>query len=91
MGTIQFINTTPDSLAKMIAEEVKNQFIHLKKEGDNSISNELLTVEETCNLLQINKSTLWHWNKKGKVKMHAIGGRRYYLKSELLECIKSLK
>ncbi|WP_116789901.1 helix-turn-helix domain-containing protein [Flavobacterium psychrotrophum] len=52
---------------------------------------DLLTREQACDLLKINSSTLWHWTNRGKVKAYGIANRRYYKKSELLECLKPLK
>lgn len=51
----------------------------------------LLTRQEACDFLKIDSSTLWHWTNKGKVKAYGIANRRYYKKSELLECLKPLK
>ena len=54
-------------------------------------SEELLTREETCQFLKIDSSTLWAWTNKQKVKAYGIGARRYYKRSELLECLTLLK
>lgn len=50
-------------------------------------SEQLLTREETCEFLKINSSTLWAWTNKSKVKAYAIGSRRYYKRSELMDCL----
>jgi excisionase family DNA binding protein len=52
--------------------------------------NELLTREETCKLLSINKTTLWKHTKSGKLKSLGLGNRVYYKKSELLQAVKHL-
>lgn len=54
-------------------------------------SEELLTREQTCDFLKIDSSTLWAWTNKQKVKAYGIGARRYYKRSELLECLTLLK
>jgi excisionase family DNA binding protein len=52
--------------------------------------NELLTREEVCKLLSINKTTLWKHTKSGKLKSLGLGNRVYYKKSEVLQAVKHL-
>jgi hypothetical protein len=92
MNQIFLQGTTPDALVNLISENVKIQLENFKKEFLSKEANdELLTREETCKLLQIDSSTLWHWTNKGKVKAYGIGNRRYYKRSELLESLITLK
>jgi hypothetical protein len=81
-----------EELEQMIGASVKNGFQEFHKvlqRKDNS--EELLTRDETCQFLKIDSSTLWAWTNKKKVKAYAIGARRYYKRSELLECLTLLK
>lgn len=88
MENVQFIQTTPTQLADLINEGVKKQLEQLKKElQSQSANDDLLTREQTCEFLQIDSSTLWHWTNKGRVKAYGIGSRRYYKRSELLEAL----
>ena len=83
---------TVEQLQQLIGTSVKNGIIELQKElqtKDNS--EELMTREETCQFLKIDSSTLWAWTNNGKVKAYGIGARRYYKRSELLECLTLLK
>ena len=93
MGTLQFIQTTPESLANLIKEGIKSELDILKKELLRENANdELLTREQTAELLHINLSTLWSWTKKGKVSAYGISGaRRYYKRSEIIAALKLLK
>ena len=81
-----------EQLQQLIGTSVKNGILELQKElqtkGDTE---ELLTREETCKFLKIDSSTLWAWTNKGKVFAHGIGARRYYKRSELLQCLTLLK
>lgn len=52
--------------------------------------NELLTREEVCKLLSINKTTLWKHTKSGKLKSLGLGNRVYYKKCEVLQAVKHL-
>ena len=83
---------TIEQLQQLIGTSVKNGIQELQKElqtKDNS--EELLTREETCQFLKIDSSTLWAWTNKGKVHAYGIGARRYYKRSELIECLTLLK
>jgi len=91
MSTLQFIQTTPEALADLINEGVKSQLEDFKKTISTPNTDELLTREQTCEFLQIDSSTLWHWTNKGRVKAYGIANRRYYKKAELVECLIPLK
>lgn len=93
MGTLQFIQTTPEQLAELIKEGVKSELDILKKELLHENANdELLTREQAAELLHINFSTLWHWQRNGKIKAYGISGaRRYYKRSEIMEALTLLK
>lgn len=83
---------TVEQLQQLIGTSVKNGILELQKElqsKDNS--EELMTRDETCKFLKIDSSTLWAWTNNGKVKAYGIGARRYYKKSELMECLTLLK
>jgi hypothetical protein len=84
-------NLTPDDLKQIIKEVLKDEFNDFKKYLDAYEPDKLLTREETCELLKIDPSTLWHWTKNGKVICYGIGSRRYYKKNELLERLVVLK
>ena len=84
--------TTPEALVKLINENVKAQFLELKDSIINkNINDNLLTRKQTCELLQIDSSTLWHWTNKGNVTAYGIANRRYYKRSELMEALTILK
>ena len=81
-----------EQLQQLIGTSVKNGILELQKELQNKNETEdLLTREETCKFLKIDSSTLWAWTNKGKVIAYGIGARRYYKRSELLECLTLLK
>jgi len=85
-------NLTVEQLQQLIGTSVRNGIQELQKElqsKDNS--EELMTRDETCKFLKIDSSTLWAWTNNGKVKAYGIGARRYYKKSEIMECLTQLK
>lgn len=90
-NSILLQNLSPEGLTELIREGVKSQLEDFKKTLNIHNPDELLTREQTCQLLQIDASTLWHWTNKGKVTAYGIGNRRYYKKAELLQCLIPLK
>lgn len=84
---VQFIQTTPTQLAELINKGLKSQLEDFKKQLDLNTQEELLTRKETCDLLKIDSSTLWHWTNKGKVTCYGIANRRYYKRSEIMKCL----
>ena len=84
--------TTPEALVSLINENVKAQLSELKKSlQTDEANNDLLSRSETCELLQIDSSTLWHWTNKGKVTAYGIANRRYYKRSEIMKSLTQLK
>ncbi len=90
MKTIQLIEMTPEDLANLISAGITAQLQNFDRNVNNKPEDDLLTRQEACDFLKIDSSTLWHWTNKGKVKAYGIANRRYYKKSELLECLKPL-
>ncbi len=85
-------NLTVDQLQQLIGTTVRNSIVELQKQIQTQSDNEaLMTRDETCQFLKVDSSTLWAWTNQGKVKAYGIGARRYYKKSELLECLTLLK
>lgn len=83
---------TVEELQQLIGSSVKDGIFEIQKElQTKNFSEELLTREETCKLLKIDSSTLWAWTNKKKVNAYGIGARRYYKRSELMECLTLLK
>jgi hypothetical protein len=91
-NSILLQSLTVEQLQQLVSTSVRTGIQELQKElqsKDNS--EELMTREETCLFLKIDSSTLWAWTNKGKVKAYGIGVRRYYKRSELLQCLTLLK
>ncbi len=91
-NSILLQDLTPQQLGNLIDEKLAHRFEHLQKQlRAKEAKDELLTRDETCAYLKIDSSTLWAWTNKGKVKAYGIGSRRYYKRSELLECLTLVK
>ena len=72
------IDQLVESLRPMIREEVRLIFSEQEEQ--------LLSPAETCKLFipAITKATLTAWTDKGWLQEHRIGGRVFYIKSEVL-------
>lgn len=90
-NSIMVHNLDAQQLAELIKSAVKEQLNEQNSSLNKEESDELLTREEAFKLLKIDSSTLWAWTKKGKLKAYGIANRRYYKKSEILECLTLLK
>lgn len=83
---------TVEQLQQLIGTSVRESISELQKQLQSQTDNEaLMTREETCQFLKVDSSTLWAWTNQGKVRSYGIGARRYYKKSELMECLTLLK
>lgn len=47
-------------------------------------ADELLTPEETAQLLKVSKVTVWDWEKRGILNARRIGNQVRYLRSEVM-------
>jgi hypothetical protein len=89
MNAQLFLNgITIDQLVLALREALaQNQFINHLPKNDND---ELITREETCQLLSLSKTTLWKHTKRGKLISYGIGNRVYYKRTEVLNAVQSL-
>lgn len=53
-----------------------------------SNEDEVISKKEALELLGVTASTLWRWVKDGKIKETALGGKRYFSRSEIMDLIK---
>ena len=91
-NSILLQNVSPEALTELIKEGVKSQLEDFKKELNfQNAKDDLLSREQVLELLQINSSTLWHWQNKGKITVYKFANKCYYKRSELMESIKPLK
>lgn len=88
MSTPIFLNgITIEELAQALKPLLNQQNEPTKLEDSQE---ELLTREQVCKLLSINKTTLWKHTKSGKLKSLGLGNRVYYKKYEVLQAVKHL-
>lgn len=86
MNTQIFLNgITLQELADAIAP-----LLQANQKLEETSQSDLITREEACKILSINKTSLWKHTKSGKLKSYGIGNRVLYKKSEILEAVKPL-
>ncbi|RTY97607.1 DNA-binding protein [Flavobacterium sp. RSP49] len=84
-------NVSTDQLTELLTNVFKTQLEDFKKEFTTQTENEnLMTREQVLELLQINASTLWHWQNKGRVTVYKFANKCYYKRSELMATITPL-
>ncbi|TVZ26706.1 helix-turn-helix protein [Gillisia sp. Hel_I_86] len=71
-----------------VASELQN-FKDFKPPGAANRKENLLSRKEAKELLQASYTTLWNYSNQGFLKPKKIGGRVYYLKSEILSYLEN--
>lgn len=54
-----------------------------KLSSPKKIEKVYLDVKQTCDILQVDRSTLWRWDKTGYLKPYRIGGKVRYRLSDI--------
>lgn len=81
---------TLDQLKELVESSVRNSYYKITCDLKAKHETEdLMTREDTAKFLKINLSTLYYWTKSGKLYSYGIANRRYYKKSEILNCLIS--
>ncbi len=91
MKQIQFIQVTPEQLQNAIIQGVKTQLEDLKTHFQPKEPKQYLTRQEVSQMLSVDLSTVHNWTKKGILTANQIGGRVFYLRSNVENAIVKLK
>ena len=90
-GMIQFLNVTPKDFLSELDKRIDQKLNTLKQEFQPKEPTEFLTRHEVASLLKIDISSVANWTKSGKLQSYALGGRRYYKRSEVEASIIRVK
>lgn len=74
-------NQLAAELKKMLVEQNTSQPAPTEPEND------LITIKEACELLQVSRVTLHRYEKQGKIKVYGIGARRLLKRSEVINSL----
>ena len=90
MGTVQFIQYTPEQLQNEITAGVKRQLDDFLKHFTPKQPNEYLTRQQVAQMFNVDLSTVHNWSKSGKLNPLGLGSRVYFLRSEVEASLKPL-
>ena len=90
-NSILLENLSTEQLTDLIGNVFDTKFKDFQKSQSTQAENEdLMTRQQVLELLQINASTLWHWQNKGRVTVYKFANKCYYKRSELMATITPL-
>ena len=90
-NSILLQNVSPEQFTELITNVFRKELEDFKKEFATQTENDdLMTREQVLELLQINASTLWHWQNKGRITVYKFANKCYYKRSELMATITPL-
>ena len=73
-------------LRRIIREEVRAA---TQKEAKENEFAERMTRKEAARFLGLQYNTVYHWIKKGIIKEHGRGRKKYFLKQELIQAMEN--
>jgi predicted DNA-binding transcriptional regulator AlpA len=85
-----------ESVESLMEKKFVHYFEELKKAltyqtANQTANDDLMSREQVLEMLQINASTLWHWQNKGKIPVYKFSNKCYYKRSEIMNCLTPLK
>ncbi len=84
-------NLSTDQLTDLIGNVFDTKLKAFQENQNTKTENDdLMTREQVLELLQINASTLWHWQNKGRITVYKFANKCYYKRSELMTTITPL-
>jgi hypothetical protein len=90
METPQIIFLNHDEFLKeqmeFIASTIRQEF---EKRTTTPFDDEVLLVDDLCKIFKRTRQTINLWEEKGIIKPHRINDSPFYLKSEILNLIKT--
>ena len=90
-NSILLQNVNTEQLAELIGNVFDNKLKAFQENQNTKTENDdLMTREQVLELLQINASTLWHWQNKRRVTVYKFANKCYYKRSELMATITPL-
>jgi hypothetical protein len=91
-NTILLQNVSPERLTELIKDGVKSQLEDFKKEFHSlNTKEDLLNRQQVLELLNINATTLWHYQNKGKIPFYKFANKCYYKRSEIMNSLIPVK
>jgi hypothetical protein len=90
-NSILLQNLSTEQLTDLIGNVFDTKLKAFQENQNTKTENDdLMTREQVLELLQINASTLWHWQNKGRITVYKFANKCYYKRSELMATITPL-
>lgn len=83
MAQIQFFEYSPEQLQQEITKGVKSHLDDFLKNFQPKQPNDYLTRQDIATMFNVDLSTVANWQKNGKLKPFGLGGRVYFLRSDV--------
>jgi len=84
-------NNLPEAVTLLLNEvsELKKMLANHTDQAQQTPEpkNDLITIKEACEMLNISRGTLYRYEEKGDIKIYGIGARRLLKRSEVLEAL----
>lgn len=87
------MDTNPFSQINGRLDNLERLLLDLKYASTKTEEEEeqLLKVPQVCEILQVCKSTLHNWCKTGVIKVHRIGSRIFFKRSEIISSSHTIR
>jgi len=86
------IHASLEDLTELIKDGIKSQLNDFKKEFHSlNTKEDLLNRQQVLELLNINATTLWHYQNKGKIPFYKFANKCYYKRSEIMDSLIQVK
>ena len=82
-ATILFVATTPQELQKEISQSVKAHLDEFLKHFKPTTPEDYLSRKQVAEMFGVDISSISNWQRNGKLKPYAIGGRIYFKRSDI--------
>ena len=90
-NSILLQNLSTDQLTDLIGNVFDTKLKAFQENQNTKTENDdLITRPQVLELLQINASTLWHWQNKGRITVYKFANKCYYRRSELMNTVTPL-
>lgn len=84
---IQLTQVSPEELKKEILQGIVPLINSLKDELYSNRAERYYSINEVCEMLTIDRSTLRRWTEKGLIKSYGISNRVFYKLSDIEEAM----
>jgi hypothetical protein len=88
---MDIILTTPEQIEEIFTKCLANHFKSTPPPIQEKPVEQPISQPDAIKFLGKSRQTLIKWRKAGNIKAYTLGGRVYYLKSELLSALQNFR